>query len=1071
MTELPEDISDPNAALERAWADVESGDTSRIAEAVASLPELIPVIVSLHGESSSTHRSALRALAYGLDEVGDRASSREMYTMLAELIAELRSDSSADDDDRDEQDASEIGAGLLDEELYAAALGALIGANELQSKEALSTLDGLVAKSEASLGPTHRRTLWLLARRAQWMVRVNGEAGLTGFELLVARAALIAEGGVEHLGALADQATELSRLDLDAESALLWERVTAGRRHLYGLEHRETLAAWWWLVRTLTWSGDIKRADGELSQLIPALSRILGEDHAETLTAMRFRVQLLRQLRAHGEDEPEDTDPRALARQILTSETARFGPDSLEVFRTRDVLIEIEREQWEPGQEHERLRSDAQTLILDAATELGIFADASIQARHTAQRLLRSLSDGLLELDPAVPTEIDAVTAEGLQGAHDWRILVSEHCRELRSADSVDDEQLAQFVEELRGALQAEAGWHAFGREERLSVLRDGATELASFGVVATSAEIRIRDALARELFDTERADESLEQYERVLKLERDRAALSNAPDDIVTRIALSVQAVGSALRRLGRTEEAEAVLDAGIQEARSAGVAESVIGDLRNARALALQELDRYDEAAVEMRALVESSDDVGYVIDLAVVYLNAGRPAEAEAVLTPALDRLEATGAGKSVQAMRIMGNLALAACKRDRDAEAAAAYDRLYEMQLASIGPTHRDTLITMNNRALEEQHLGRFAEATRRFEQVYELRAEALGERDPQTLSSLANLAQSSQSAGDLDASRRHSETVVRLSREVLGAHHPSTLTRTRVLDRTLELLGASSEERASLASEVSAGFAPTAQRDGDGRSPGLSALLFADHLADQGRHVDALVEFTRARDAFAADADVNWLRAERGIAASHRALNAFQEASESYARIIPQLERLLPEDRWALADALNNLSLSLSRVHRVDEVDAPQRRAISIADTEGSNAERAVLFRVWLGRRLAANGQHDAALSAYEEAVSAGERLLDTDHKITLDARGDIAGELLALGRGREALKIYRKNIPAMARAFGADSSQVTRAREKQQTAAQGASKTTTPWVLGVIAAVVISIVLWNEFGG
>lgn len=1068
MTEVPDEGSDPNAALESAWADVESGDTSRIAEAVASLPELIPVIVSIHGESSPTHRSALRALAYGLDEVGDRASSREMYSMITELIAELRRDSSADIGDHEgvEQDA-----GLLDEELYAAALGSLIGANESQAREALSTLDGLVARSEVSLGPTHRRTLWLLARRAQWMVRVNGEAGLTGFELLVARAALIAEGGVEHLGALADQATELSRLDLDAESALLWERVTAGRRHLYGLEHRETLASWWWFVRTLTWSGDIQRADGEISQLIPALSRLLGDDHTETLTAMRFRVQLLRQLRAHGEDQPDDTDPRALARHILTSETARFGPDSLEVFRTRDVLIEIEREQWEPGQEHERLRRDAQTLILDAATELGTFADASIQARHTAQRLLRSLSDGLLELKPAVPTEIAAVTAEGLEGAHDWRILASEHCRELQTAEPRNADLLAQFVEELRGAWQAEAGWHAFRSEERLFVLRAGATELASLGEAASGAEIRIRDALARELFDAERADESLEEYQRVLILERDRAARPNAPEDIATRIALSVQAVGSALRRLGRTEDAEAVLDAGIQEARSVGVAESVIGDLRNARALALQELDRYDEAAVEMRALVESSDDVGYVIDLAVVYLNAGRPVEAEAVLTPALDRLEATGAGKSVQAMRIMGNLALAACKRDRDAEAAAAYDRLYEMQLGSIGPKHRDTLITMNNRALEEQHLGRFAEAVRRFEQVYGLRAETLGERDPQTLSTLANLAQSSQSAGDLEASRRHSETVVQLSREVLGAHHPSTLTRTRVLDRTLELLGASSEERASLASEVSAGFSVSAQGGGEGRSPGLSALLFADHLAGQGRHVDALVEYTRARDAFATNADVNWLRAERGIAASHRALKAYQEASESYARIVPQLERLLPEDHWALADALNNLSLSLSRVHRVDDIEAPQRRAIAIADAEGSNTERAVLFRVWLGRRLAANGRHDAALTAYDDAVRTGERLLGNDHQVTLDARDDVAEELLALGRSREALKIYRKNIPAMERAFGATSAQVMRAREKQHTASQGVSKTTTPWVFGIVAAVVISIILWNEFGG
>lgn len=1071
MTEMPDDVSNPNAALESAWADVESGDTSRIAEAVASLPELIPVIVSVHGEASPMHRSALRALAYGLDEVGDRASSREMYTMLSELIAELRNDASAGDSNRTEQVDPEMDAGLLDEELYAAALASLIGANDSQARESLSTLDGLVARSEVALGPTHRRTLWLLARRAQWMVRVNGESGLVGFELLVARAASISEGGVEHLGALADQATELSRLDLDADSALLWERVTAGRRHIYGMDHRETLAAWWWLVRTLTCSGDLPRADAELAQLIPALNRMLGDDDTETLTAMRFRVQVLRQLRAHGDGRPGDMDPLVLARQILTSETARFGPDSLEVFRTRGVLIEIEREQWEPGHDHARLRRDAENLIHDAVAELGPFADASIQARHTSQRLLRSLSEGLREISPDVPTESAAVTAEGLQGAHDWRILASEHCRDLQAAEPVHADQLAQFIEELRGAWQAEAGWYPTRSEERLSVLHAGATELARFGVVARSAEIRVRDALARELFDAERAEESLEQYQRVLVLERDRGGAPDAPEDIAARIALSVQAVGSALRRLGRTEEAESVLDAGIQEARSAGVEESVIGDLRNARALALQELDRYDEAAVEMRALVDSSEDVGYVIDLAVVYLNAGRPAEAEAVLTPALARLEAAGQGQSVQAMRIMGNLALAACKRDRDAEAAAAYDRLYELQIASIGPRHRDTLITMNNRALEEQHLGRFAEATRRFEQVHALRAEVLGERDPQTLSSLANLAQSSQSAGDLEASRRHSESVVSLSREVLGANHPSTLTRTRVLDRTLELLGASAEERSALASEVRAAFSPSAQSTDDTHAPGLSALLFADHLAEQGRHVDALVEFTRARDVFAADADVNWLRAERGIAASHRALNAFQEASESYARIVPQLERLLPEDRWALADALNNLSLSLSRVHRVDEVEAPQRRAIAIADAEGSNAERAVLFRVWLGRRLAANARHEAALTAYHDAVDTGERVLGTDHKVTLDARDDVAEELLALGRSREALKIYRRNIPAMERAFGATSSQVTRAREKQHAAAQGVSKVTSPWVFGGVGVIVVAIILWNELGG
>ena len=1096
MPPVPDEVSDPDAALRSAWSAVESGDLSRIAAAVAELPTLIPVVVAEDGEGSTAHRSALRALAYGLDELGERAASREMYGMLAELLADLQSGAAADpesedvatdwaafDDERDveldeiefvlESDGEHPGrtsraAMLLEEELYARALAALIGATATQEQEALSVLDGLVARSEVALGPAHRRTLWLLSRRAQWMVRVNGAPGLAGFELLIARAASIAEGGPEHLAALADQATELSRLDLDDESALIWERVTAGRRNIYGLEHSETLAAWWWLVRTLTWSGDIAGADRELSQLIPALRRLLGDDDGETITALRFRVQLLRQLRADGVASASGDDPLALVREILTLETARFGPDSSEVFRTRDVAIEIGREQWEPGADHSALMAEARTLVLDATSEWGAFGEAAIHARHTEQRLLRTLRDGLQSGAP----ETETVIALGRAHAIEWREQISQHCRDLVAADPADDADVRDaFLDELRGAWQAEAEWDRPGSDARVSAWRSGASDLADLGAPARPAEIRLRDVLARELFAAERAEESLAEYERVLLLERARAEDPDPPADLAVRIALSVQAVGSAMRRVGHTERAERLLAEGIREAREQGVSEEVLRDLRNARALALQELDRTDEAVAEMRALVDASTDVGYAIDLAVVYLNGDRPLDAETVLRPALARLEESGQGASVQAMRIMGNLALAACKLDRDEDAAAAYDRLHELQIASIGPTHRDTLITLNNRALEEQHLGRFVEAVRRFEQVHEMRVRALGERDPQTLSSLANLAQSAQSAGDLETSRRHAERAVALSREVLGPTHPSTLSRVRVLDHTLELLGATPAERAELASTVTAGFASATDADDGSAHAGLTALRYADHLTEQARYVDALVEFTRARDAFSTEAGLNWLRAERGIAASHLALQAFQEASESYARVVPQLERLLPDDRWALADALNLLSLSHSRAQHAASIEAPQRRAIEIADAEGSRPERAVLFRVWLGRRLAANDEHEAALEVYQDAVDAGEAQLGADHRVTVDARDDVAEELVALGRGREALQVYRRNLPALVRAFGADSPQVTRARERQRAAAQGRSRVRSGWVLGVVAAGVIALVLWNTFGG
>ena len=1051
-------------ALQSAWSDVSSQDPVRIAQALDAFRGLLPEALMTEGEGGDAHRSALRGLAYGLDELGREDEAREMYRTLAEVCESALADQGHLDEHRER---------LLDDRLYARAAEQMVGQGPASSA-VVAALDALIAEGEQTLGGAHGRVLWLLDRRAQLLTRMNAAEGLHAYDLLIARAAAADERGENHLTALAAKATELSRIDEDEQSALLWGQVLDGRRALLGFDAPSTLDAWWWRARTRYWSGDATGADADLVLLIPALQRQHGEDDALTLDAMKFRATTLRVL---ARDGVTADDPLPLVRRIAVLETARFGPGADQVLASRMMAVEVQldredREGLWPG-----LIAEARGIVDDTADR----APHAVLALRARDLLARVLRDAHAE-DPSPALAETGLAAAVARCAHvdrarDELSSVASAAAASPTPDTDPDPSLAspeQLANEIAHAWTDLSRWRAPHSPDALEALRAGAERLRDLGAAGRRSEIDVRDDLGSALRDSGHGSEALAEFERSLALELGLAAEASTPEDrrtAATRLAQSRYALGATLRSIGRNAEGEALLADAIEIAQHDGASPQIISEVRAARALALQDLGRSDEAAAEMRALYDVSGEVGHAIDLAAVYLRSDRAAEAEALLRPVLAHLEAEGATETAQGSRVIGNLALAACQLGRDAEAAATYDRLYELQSRILGPEHRDTLITLHNRAQEERHLGRYAEAARRFESVLARRTAALGAGDPHTLSTLSALAGTVADAGDLPRARELAERVVAETRAVLGETDPQTLRRIRDLDGILARLGDAQQDRDVLADQVKAGFLSAESVTDEGTtSPGLAALRYADHLARQNRYGDALVEYSRARDALSDTAGIDWLRAERGAAECSKRLGAYREAADAYARIVPQIERLLPGDHWALADTLNDHSLVLSHLGLVDAMIPVQERAIQVADGAGSDPERAVQLRIWLGRRLAEARRFPEALAAYDDAAETGARTIGAEHAVTLDATDDRAETLIALGRHREALKIYRTNIPAMERVLGADSAAVRRARTKQKASAQQASKTRSAIIGGAIVAAILVYVIWTRMG-
>ncbi len=150
---------------------------------------------------------------------------------------------------------------------------------------------------------------------------------------------------------------------------------------------------------------------------------------------------------------------------------------------------------------------------------------------------------------------------------------------------------------------------------------------------------------------------------------------------------------LGNALLMLGRHEEALAVLDEALARLRAAPADAPAFEDmdqhvwLLNNRAIALRRLGRIDDAVAELTAASRMTEDglpnVSQALNLGQFFCQLGRPAEARAVIAPAVDL---SGYGRMVKA-----HVELCAARQAGDAAAARralAYLRKHRDDSAAI-----------------------------------------------------------------------------------------------------------------------------------------------------------------------------------------------------------------------------------------------------------------------------------------------------------------------------------------------------------------------------------------------
>src|SRR5690606_27921013 len=247
---------------------------------------------------------------------------------------------------------------------------------------------------------------------------------------------------------------------------------------------------------------------------------------------------------------------------------------------------------------------------------------------------------------------------------------------------------------------------------------------------------------------------------------------------------------------------------------------------------------LNDYAGAEPILRRFLEREDGQSPVstrararIDMGTVLMRTGKPAEACAVVEPALTELN-----KNISDQRVLiGEVELVRgqCLRmTGDAEGSlAAYRRAVDLHLRTLGENDRRSATALNNLALGELYAGQYDDATGHFERALKaFEASGLGESD-HVASLLNNLAALSLIQGRLGEAASYFERAIRL-RETQGGESAAMGALLSNQARVLALTGDADGARRG----IERGVAMTRQFTGDDSIDTAAVRLAAVDIA-------------------------------------------------------------------------------------------------------------------------------------------------------------------------------------------------------------------------------------------
>ena len=270
----------------------------------------------------------------------------------------------------------------------------------------------------------------------------------------------------------------------------------------------------------------------------------------------------------------------------------------------------------------------------------------------------------------------------------------------------------------------------------------------------------RARAAIARDFADQPLLAGDLEQsvgevYEALGLFEESRAVfepLAAAREKMLgpgaPRTLQARQGLAFALNRLGRTQDAEALLRAALDAARAAGT--------------------------------IDSTEAIGVAHVLGLNLSDQGRPADAVPLLLDILDRASRRHGADAEEALVVRTTLGIARIRLGEREAALADFSAVAAARRARQGAGHPDTISALANQAGALGMLGRYDEALALQREVHDLNRRVRGAEHPVTLGDGSNLGGTLMQLGRLDEAATILREVLAARRRVLGEDHPQTL---------------------------------------------------------------------------------------------------------------------------------------------------------------------------------------------------------------------------------------------------------------------------------------------------
>ena len=356
----------------------------------------------------------------------------------------------------------------------------------------------------------------------------------------------------------------------------------------------------------------------------------------------------------------------------------------------------------------------------------------------------------------------------------------------------------------------------------------------------------------------------------------------------------------------------------------------------------------------------------------------------------------------------------NLAVAYRASGRAAEAIALHQSTLKLKETKLGPDHRDTLVSRNNLAVAYETAGRTAEALALHESTLKLQEAKLGPDHPDTLQSRNNLAAAYHASGRYAEALALHQSTLKLKETKLGPDHPDTL-----------------QSRSNLA-EIYRAAGPTAEvialhetmlklRETKLGPDHPDTLTSRNNLAlayqDAGRTAEALAihESTlKLYESKLGPDHPDTLRSRRNLAEAYRASGRTAEALALHQSTLKLSEAKLGPDHPDTLRSRRNLAATYYTSGRTAEALALHQSTLKLSEARlGPDHPDTLRSRSHLAVAYSASGRTAEALALYESTLKLSEAKLGPDHPDTLRSRSHLASAYESLHRYAEAEALRR----------------------------------------------------------